>query len=104
MRITVAPTPLKTRRKKNKKTLTELLVGHRSLVLWDKNILFLKGVANYQYCVWFKGEIKMQHNVSEGAKIKQNVNLFLYLTKKFQYPTTPQQDLVLNKYTNGRGG
>lgn len=61
-------------------------------------------MANYQYCVWFKGEIKMQHNVSEGAKIKQNVNLFLYLTKKFQYPTTPQQDLVLNKYTNGRGG
>lgn len=31
----------------------------------------------------------MQHIVSEGAKIKQNVNLFLYLTKKFQYPTTP---------------
>ena len=64
-------------------------------------------MANYQYCVWFKGERKIQHKVSEGAKIKQNVNLFLYLNKKnsnIQHPPPPNKILCWTNIPVAGGG
>lgn len=91
MRITVAPTPLKN-------TNSGLLVCHLSLVLWDKNIQFLKGVANYQYCGWFKVDGKSNRKYLNELKLNKISIYFSTQQNKFNIHN-PSNDPLLNKYT-----